>query len=264
MAIDTHAHVFTHQCRLATERRYTPGYEAPLADYLAVLDAQGAAGGVLVQPSFLGTDNSYLLECLEAVPDRLRGIVVVESTIENETLDDMARRGVAGLRLNWVAASPNWRPGESEAVLVDKAAARNWQVEVQARGTVLAATLSFLLLRVDRIVIDHFGLPASTDPAADPGFASLLDAAASGKVWVKLSAPYRFEGVDAGAAGRRLLAEFGAERLMWGSDWPWTQHEPQMNLNLARDWPLSAVMTSQEKHAVLDITARKLFGFDPR
>lgn len=261
LAIDTHAHVFTDRCQLAVERRYTPDYEAPLADYLAMLDAQGAAGGVLVQPSFLGTDNSYLLNCLDRAPARLRGIVVVEPSIGGADLDAMAQRGVVGLRLNWVAAAPGWRPGPAGAVLVDKAAARGWQVEVQARGPVLAATLAFLMPRVERIVIDHFGLPASEDPAGDPGFAALLDAAASGRVWVKLSAPYRFAGVDAKAVGRRLMASFGAARLMWGSDWPWTQHEAAMNLKLAREWPLPAALTPADTDAVLDGTARRLFGF---
>ena len=262
MAIDTHAHVFTHRCQLAAERRYTPDYEAPLADYLAMLDAQGAAGGVLVQPSFLGTDNNYLLDCLDSASGRLRGIVVVEPAIGTGDLDDMARRGVVGLRLNWVAAAPDWRPGATEAMLADKAAARGWQVEVQARGAVLAATLAFLTPRVERIVIDHFGLPASTDPADDPGYAALLDAAASGRVWVKLSAPYRFGGVDAKAVGRRLMASFGAARLMWGSDWPWTQHEAAMNLTLAREWPLPVALTLADTDAILDGTARRLFGFD--
>lgn len=262
MAIDTHAHVFTDACRLAAERRYTPDYEAPLTDYLAMLDAQGAAAGVLVQPSFLGTDNSYLLDCLDRAPARLRGVVVVEPSIGTGDLDAMARRGVVGLRLNWVAAAPDWRPGAVEAMLAAKAAAHGWQVEVQARGAVLAATLAFLTPRVERIVIDHFGLPTSTDPADDPGFAALLDAAASGRVWVKLSAPYRFAGVDAQAVGRRLMASFGAGRLMWGSDWPWTQHEAAMNLTLARQWPLPAAMTPADKDTVLDGTARRLFGFD--
>lgn len=263
LAIDTHAHVFTRSCPLAAERRYTPDYEAPLADYLAALNAQGASGGVLVQPSFLGTDNSYLLECLDAVPGRLRGIVVVKPEVDGEVLDDMARRGVVGLRLNRVAMPSGWRPPKAELDLATKAAMRGWQVEVQARGDVLAAMLALLLPRVERIVIDHFGLPMSADPAADPGQAALLDTAASGRVWVKLSAPYRFSGVDADAAGRRLLSAFGAERLMWGSDWPWTQYEAQMNLNLARDWPLRMVAVPEEKRTVLDATARKLFGFDP-
>jgi hypothetical protein len=59
--IDTHAHVFERGLPLANARRYAPGYDAPLSAYLAQLDAHGLSNGVLIQPSFLGTDNSYLL-----------------------------------------------------------------------------------------------------------------------------------------------------------------------------------------------------------
>src|SRR3546814_17001564 len=59
-SIDSHAHVFVPGLSVIAERRYTPDYAAPLDDYLALLDAQGLAHGVLVQPSFLGTDNSHL------------------------------------------------------------------------------------------------------------------------------------------------------------------------------------------------------------
>nr|CUV26796.1 protein of unknown function [Ralstonia solanacearum] len=40
-------------------------YDATLPAYLAQLDAHGLSHGVLIQPSFLGVDNSYLLAALE-------------------------------------------------------------------------------------------------------------------------------------------------------------------------------------------------------
>lgn len=72
-----------------------------------------------------------------------------------------------------------------------------------------------------KTVIDHFGRPQGED---DPYFAHVLTAIAGGGVWVKLSAPYRLAAfrtaVDRYAA--RLLAEGGAEHLLWASDWPFT------------------------------------------
>ena len=50
-AVDTHAHVFDAGCRFVEGRRYTPGYDAPTARYIAVLDRAGVRHGVLVQPS---------------------------------------------------------------------------------------------------------------------------------------------------------------------------------------------------------------------
>lgn len=74
-----HAHVFARDLPLAGERRYAPHYDAPLALYLAQLDAHDIARGVLVQPSFLGADNRYLLAALSLERSRLRGIAVIDS-----------------------------------------------------------------------------------------------------------------------------------------------------------------------------------------
>src|SRR6476659_1862959 len=77
-AVDSHAHVFARGLKLAGARRYAPGYDASLEMYLRECDANRISHSVLVQPSFLGTDNSYLLDALRTQPDRLRGIAVVE------------------------------------------------------------------------------------------------------------------------------------------------------------------------------------------
>src|ERR1700741_2321797 len=71
--IDTHSHVFHRGLKLASGRRYAPDYDAPLSLYLAQLDQNGTTNGVLVQPSFLGTDNSYIVDCLGQTNGRLRG-----------------------------------------------------------------------------------------------------------------------------------------------------------------------------------------------
>ncbi len=100
--IDTHAHVFHRGLKLAPGRRYAPDYDAPLSLYLEQLDHNGMSNGVLVQPSFLGTDNSYLVECLKQTSGRLRGIAVVDPAVSADELHALDRAGVVGIRLNLV------------------------------------------------------------------------------------------------------------------------------------------------------------------
>src|SRR5258708_22274183 len=69
-SVDTHAHVFERGLPMPDARRYAPDEDALLGTYLHHLDTHGMAHGVLVQPSFLGTDNSYLLQALRAQPQR--------------------------------------------------------------------------------------------------------------------------------------------------------------------------------------------------
>src|SRR4051794_17112495 len=79
--VDCHAHVFTRALTMAPDARFLPEADAPIESYLALLDAHAIAGGVLVQPSFLGTDNGYLLAAVARAPERLRAVAVVAPTI---------------------------------------------------------------------------------------------------------------------------------------------------------------------------------------
>ena len=79
--IDTHAHIFKRGLPMAPGARYTSDYDAPVEAYLKQLDDNGMSHGVLVQISFLGTDNSFLIDGLKQAKGRLRGIVVVDPEI---------------------------------------------------------------------------------------------------------------------------------------------------------------------------------------
>ncbi len=249
--VDTHAHVFLHRLPMAAERRYAPDYDAPIELFLALLDAQGVAAAVLVQPSFYGTDNRYLIEALGHAPDRLRGIAVADPTVRDATLDAWAAAGVVGLRWNLIGADPARLSDPSEQTLLHRIAARGWQVEIQAEGAAWIQILRALDGIDAPIVADHFGRPTPALGVRCPGFQALLAAGASRDLYVKASAPYRCGGADTKGYTDSLLDRLGPERLLWGSDWPWTQHEA------ARQYadtvtPL-AVTTAP--------TARRLFGW---
>ena len=67
-AVDSHAHVFERGFPLVSRRRHAHDYDALLDDYLALLDTRDISHGVLVQPSFLDTDNSYFVDALRRYP----------------------------------------------------------------------------------------------------------------------------------------------------------------------------------------------------
>jgi len=219
-AVDCHAHVFIQGLTLAAERRYQPDYDAPVPAYLAMLDSLGLSHGLLIQPSFLGTDNSFLLAALRMAPDRLRGVVVLSPDCPVEEMREMAAAGIVGVRLNLMGrADPPLGSGLWRAHL-SAVAALGWHVEVQAKADRLSALLPRLLDHGGNVVVDHFGLPDGTDA----GFGALLDAAGTGRTWVKLSAAYRST-PSGWQALPTLLRAFGPERLVWGSDWPHTGFE---------------------------------------
>ena len=135
-AVDCHAHVFKRGLPLADVRRYAPDYYATPEDYIKVLDANGVSHAVLVQPSFLGTDNHYLLDVLRRYP-RFRGIA-------RGSADKAA---VVGIRLDLSSATHPQLDIEPWPALL------KLQVEVQAearRWPVLLPPLSKAGVQCDR------------------------------------------------------------------------------------------------------------------
>ncbi|HZG19010.1 MAG TPA: amidohydrolase family protein [Herbaspirillum sp.] len=266
LRIDTHAHVFARGLPMADGRRYTPAYDITVDEYLARLDAQGISHGVLVQPSFLGSDNSYMLQAIARAPQRLRGIAMVEPDIDESALLALQQGGVVGVRFNLVGGAPLpdfrgvWRD------TLARIAQLGWQVEIHREAVDLPQVLEPLLELGMKVVVDHFG---RVDPALgvdDPGFRYLLSTGASRLVWVKLSAQYRNGGSEGGAHFARqawplLRQHLGTERLLWGSDWPHTQHESMTDY--ADSWRRfeDLVSDEQDRRLITGQIAAQLFDF---
>ncbi|WP_354684705.1 amidohydrolase family protein [Cupriavidus necator] len=272
--VDCHFHVF--DAGPATPgARYRPQYAAELRDWHARVATRGDPYGVVVQTSFLGTDNAALLGALRTMPARLRGVAVVEPGVSDEALRELHDAGVRGIRLN-LYRDPGWRRIATAPwrALFARIAVLGWHVELHTDNgdgaTVLAQLDAASGDSAVPVVLDHFGRPGAAgidDPVFDV-------AAAVGKhrqVWVKFSAPYRLVAPQ----GWRLLARkwldvVGADRLLWGSDWPWTNHEgPARAVECAElsGWPdaLSAGMGSAQRDKLSEAlrwsNAVTLYGF---
>jgi predicted TIM-barrel fold metal-dependent hydrolase len=263
-AVDCHAHVFARGLPLAGDRRYAPDYDATPAQYLSMLDANGCSHGVLVQPSFLGTDNSYLLMALRQAPNRLKGIAVLDAGCPSGLLKDLDAEGVVGIRLNLIGKDlpdlrfPPWR--HHLALVADL----GWQIEVQVEASRLPGFLSQLLEVGTDVVLDHFGKPSPELGVADPGFREILSAGGSGRLWVKVSAAYRNgpKGADIAEAAIPLLRDaLGAHRLLWGSDWPHTQFESRITPQAARQALDLWFPEPEERATVLWQGPARLFRF---
>lgn len=240
---------------------YRPSGFAPFDDLDRLWRLHGVTAGVLVQPSFLGGDNSCLLAALRREPERLRGVVVAEP--ERPDCDPLAMNaaGARGFRFNLISAGP--LPDLSGAAwrsFFEEAGACGWHVEIAAPAAALAAALPRLIPIGLPIVVDHFGLPDPRLGPDDPDWRACLDLAARHEIWIKLSAPYRLQGVRPAALLPRLRAAAGLDRLVWGSDWPWTRHEEGRSFAEAVAAPVEGV----EPEALDRIrrgAAARLYGF---
>ncbi|WP_210644507.1 amidohydrolase family protein [Pseudomonas sp. Tri1] len=265
--IDAHAHVFSRELKLAAARRYTPDYDATLAQYLKHLQSHGLSHGVLVQPSFLGTDNRYLLAALRQAPEQLRGVVVLEPDVSRAVLDDMARSGVVGVRLNLMGkALPDFRDAAWRGFF-GHLAELDWHVELHRNVEDLPGLIRQLMPFGIKLVIDHFGRPDARLGTAQPGFAELMELGQGGRVWMKVSAIYRLAGTEqqnlafARASLSLLEQNFGPRRLVWGSDWPHTQHEGNVGFDTVMAQLQALQCSAPLMRALLVETARSLFRF---
>jgi predicted TIM-barrel fold metal-dependent hydrolase len=223
---DTHAHVWRRPLALVANARHRPDYDAPVESFLANLDRNGLAKGLLIQPSFLGYDNSQMLDAIAPHRDRLHAVVMVDPATSMEALAGLESRGAKGLRYNLIGLPIPDLSSALHRALHARLAERGWHVEVHREARDLPAILDPLVEQGVKIAVDHFGRPDPKLLENDPGFRYLLGLGRDANVWVKVSAAYRCGGDDAGVAlTARLLENFSPDRLLWASDWPHTQHE---------------------------------------
>ncbi|WP_405534015.1 amidohydrolase family protein [Streptomyces sp. NBC_00075] len=219
------------------------------------------AAGVLMQPSFLGTDSSYLLDALGKAPERLRGVAVIDPRTPGEELDRLVAAGVCGIRPNLVGRPV---PPLGERLwqrLAHELAARALHLEVQAQQLQWAELEPWLLRWPGAVVVGHLGLP--TAPSLTyPGSAALSRLLAAPHVWVKASAPCRSAPRAATAMLRGLLSVGGGERMLWGSDWPWTRHEEGRAYGTTLTW-LTAELSPTEAQRILCVNPVRLFDRSP-
>ena len=266
-AIDAHAHVFVRGLPLAQQRRHAPDYDATLDAYAGHLLSNGVSHAVLVQPSFLGTDNSFFLDVVKRYPRRFRGVAVVDCAVTDSELALLDRTGVVGIRLNLIGlklpqlTAPDWQR------LFARVNALGWHVEVHREAVDLHAVVGPLLEQGCTVVVDHFGRPDPHTAAGDPGFKYLLSVGATGRVWVKLSAAYRSAVDDDGTAlgmslASQILDAYTPDRLVWGSDWPHTQHQHIVDYDAARRALDQWVPDGAQRESILTSSARTLYRFD--
>lgn len=234
-ACDCHVHVFGEagQYPFVDDRVFMPG-PATVTDLLALQEVLQLDRVVVVQASPQGTDNTCLVESLQALRRlgrEARGVAVVGDGAPGPVLDALHAAGVRGLRVNLQSH------GTTDAAVAGQrlraagalAAARGWHVQVYTQLGVVDALADDIAGLGVPVVIDHFGLAHAWNGTTQTGFAALCDLLRAGHAYVKLSAPYRIVREPGGVDGRpvaRALIDANPRRVLWGTDWPHTLHQP--------------------------------------
>jgi predicted TIM-barrel fold metal-dependent hydrolase len=226
-AVDAHVHVSGRRpAGPSSLVAGAPVFDAPVAELFAAMAPAGVAQAVLVQPTMHGLDHRQLVRALAAYPGRTRGVAIADPRAPRRAgqLRSLAAGGlITGVRLLPLAAPAFGWLDDDCAWIADVAADLGLCVEVLTGPESLAKIGRLARRRPElTIVIEHLG---RTDLRPADGPAELLRLAGHASVHVKASAlhslsrepfPYR----DTWPLLRAVCAEFGAGRLMWGSDFP--------------------------------------------
>ena len=269
--IDSHLHVWAHD----TEQYPYRLSQAPTAQgnaefLLRLMDQSGVAGALIVQPIVHGFDHSYVDYALATWPDRFVGMCLIDPQATDPVgmLDELVDRGYRGVRFNPAL----WREGESMGGDVG--------MELYSRAGELGVTVGFLVSpenfgEIDALasshpetnaIVDHFGhCRPILDSKSLSEFERLINMAKYPNLHVKLSefpraSNEQFPYVDMFDWVHRLIDSYSAERLMWGTDFPFIVEQAGYD----KGWEISSLIEpaigASEMEMILGGTCERLFG----
>jgi predicted TIM-barrel fold metal-dependent hydrolase len=234
MIIDTHVHIVAPD-QHRYPRKLTSGNSDWVLDMsgetmLELMAQAGIDRAMLVQAhSAYEFDNNYVADVAISYPDRFVSVCIVDPTrldAPDQLTHWVKERGVRGLRLFPAAErEPRWLDDPATFPLWERAAALDLPVCVCLRFHQLAR-LRTVIERYPqvRVALDHLGAPRLDDGLPYHNAAPLFELVKLPNVYLKFSSVNLY----ATARGKstpadffkQLLDVFGAQRLMWGSNFP--------------------------------------------
>ena len=237
--------------------------DASVADYRQLQRRLGLQRCVVVQPSSYGVDHRVLVAGLHALGESSRGVAVVTPAVGADNLAMLAAHGVVGARFNLVQRGVTNEP--MVAAVAARALGLGWHLQFHLLpGDLLRLADELLELPVP-VVLDHYARVMS-DPVLALAVQSRLEQLlASGKVWLKLSAPYLASVKADDFCGLQecveRLTRRHADRLLWGTDWPHVTEAEKPDdaylLHQLRRW----IPATEMQAVVFAENASNLYGF---
>jgi len=266
--IDCHNHVFDPaRFPYRADTAYRPsGQElGTAAQFTRVLEASGVQHALLVGPtSGYRTDNACMLDAIACGAGRFKGIAVVDADIGRAALTTLKQAGVVGVAFN--PAMEGVETLREAQPLFDLLADLDMFAQIQVIEDQLLALTGLIDRTRVRILIDHCGRPAAGKGVAQPGFEALLRLADNGRTVVKISGLQKvseqgFPYADAQIYAKALIAAFGPDACVWGSDWPFLRAPERLDYAPLLTLFETVVPDKAIRRKILWDTPKRLFGF---
>ncbi|REF68440.1 amidohydrolase family protein [Paracoccus versutus] len=200
--------------------------------YVEEMEAAGIAQAAMVHSSTTyGYDNSYAADSVCRDLARFVGVYSVDIAAPDAVamIEKWRRRGMAGLRLfgagSTVQTDGRWMIAPETYKVWEHMAEIDMTVAIQTTSIGLPAVEEILERFPEvSIILDHLGRPDLTDGAPYAKAAPLWKLARFGNLFLKIT-PRTFDLAEKAPATpasffAKLVAEYGADRLAWGSNFP--------------------------------------------
>ena len=267
MLVDTHAHVVSDDADLyPLSPSALPGnwyLESPCSaeGLLREMDAAGVGRAVLVQPvGAYSFDNGYAADRAAACPGRFASAGVIDPRADRpgETLAYwLSERAMQGVRFFAISENASWLSDPATYPLWEQAVASGAHIIV----TILEHQLNELAAVLENfghgaVSLDHCGFCDVNDPGP------LLELARFENLYLKVTTNVIDAATGTEGTARRLIGAlsngFGAERLMWGSDYCQTHDRPYSELVRTGIEAFGGLSETQQE-ACLGATASRLW-----
>lgn len=235
--IEWNAHIFSPDITkypIHTRATYVPDVSVhpidALGAYLERLDKNKIDRAVIVHPEPYGDDHSLIVDCLRREPDRLRGtsLFYPKDTDAPKKLEVLVKREphIVSTRFHAHRGKENYfgsLTDQGPRALWNKAVDLDLVIELHI-GPNYAAQAGKLIKEFKgcKVLIDHLAEPHLGSAVE---FAEVLDLAKYPNVYMKLSGlghfaqdPPHYD--SALPFTKRVIQEFGVDRLVWGSGSP--------------------------------------------
>lgn len=239
------------------------------------LEAAGVDGTVLVQSANSREDTESMLRIAAAHP-WVHGVVgwvpLEDPGGARDALDAHADPMLCGIRhLIHIEPDPDWVVADRIAPGLDLLAERDLAFDVVAVSDRHLSHVPALARRHPslRLVIDHLAKPPIAEGRLEPWRASLAAAAAHPNVYAKISGLNTAASADWDADELRpyvhvALELFGAERLMFGSDWPVATLAGDYAQVIAATRAILEELSGSEQRRILGGTAQDAYRLGAR
>ena len=239
-----------------------------LEQLIAAMDATGIAKAAIVQASTCyGHDNSYVADAVAAYPKRFTGVFSADVLAPDATakMRHWMERGLTGMRLFTFGSTMS-----EQASFDDPKSFPAWTYAADHGLSICmqmsASGIPQLVKMIERfpkvkVLLDHMARPTLDDGPPYAAAASLFGLARYPSVYLKLT-KRNFEQAKSGKATPetffpKLVAEFGAQRLSWGSNYPSSEGTLPDILDVARK--ALAVLPQTDQDLIFAKTAQVLY-----